>query len=85
MKTLGDQLAEGGAEPTPERYLFLFLKFIATIVPTIGAPHAIRPLCFFWGEKRGNFEGVAGPILSLDLNTAPCLSLRPHLPNARRL
>ena len=36
MKKLVDQLAEGGssAANSVERYLFVFLKFIASIVPT---------------------------------------------------
>ena len=34
MKRLSDQLHEGGAVGT-DRYLILFLKFVASIVPTI--------------------------------------------------
>ncbi len=35
MKRIADQMAEGGAEPLLEHYLFLFLRFCATAVPTI--------------------------------------------------
>jgi len=35
MKRLVDNLSEGGKEPSVELYLVIFLKFIASIVPTI--------------------------------------------------
>jgi len=35
MKKLLDNLSEGGKEPSVEHYLVIFLKFIASIVPTI--------------------------------------------------
>ena len=35
MKKLLDSLSEGGKEPSVEHYLVIFLKFIASIVPTI--------------------------------------------------
>ena len=35
MKRITDMMEEGGKTPVVEHYLFLFLKFIASIVPTI--------------------------------------------------
>ena len=35
MKTLSDMAREGGRAITVESYLILFLKFIASVVPTI--------------------------------------------------
>ena len=35
MKRIVDQMAEGGAEPRLEHYLFIFLRFCATAVPTV--------------------------------------------------
>jgi ubiquitin-like-conjugating enzyme ATG3 len=35
MKKLADNMAEGGTPLAVEHYLVLFLKFIASVVPTI--------------------------------------------------
>jgi len=35
MKRIVDQMSEGGAEPRLEHYLFIFLRFCATAVPTV--------------------------------------------------
>jgi hypothetical protein len=75
MKRIADQMADGGAEPLLEHYLFLFLRFCATAVPTIeydytGAlPMPCVPArmltklparCSF-GGPRGRAVGLASP------------------------
>jgi len=35
MKQIVDSMCEGGAEPRTDQYLFIFLKFINSVVPTI--------------------------------------------------
>ena len=41
MKKLCSQLVEGGRECRMDQYLFLFLKFMSTVIPTIEYDHTI--------------------------------------------
>ena len=35
MKRLSEMLVSGGSEPRVDQYLFLFLKFMQAVIPTI--------------------------------------------------
>ena len=35
MKRLSEQLSSAGDEPDVRQYIFIFLKFIAAVVPTV--------------------------------------------------
>jgi len=41
MKKLFSELASGGREPSAEQYLFLFLKFISCVIPTVEYDYTI--------------------------------------------
>lgn len=41
MKKIVDMMADGGGEPQVEHYLFVFLKFMASIIPTVEYDHTL--------------------------------------------
>lgn len=41
MKKIVDMMQEGGGEMRVEQYLFVFLKFMASIIPTIEYDHTL--------------------------------------------
>ena len=42
MHKLCSEMLEGGRECRPDQYLFLFLKFISCVIPTIEYDHTME-------------------------------------------